>query len=154
MADQKYLKYFVFNDKKNLRLPSYRVPVDPKFIRRMTHVDKDIVPGAKFYNEVMCVEQERVQDGDHRRAVAGSKVALGGPEPDDAVRSAQPLVVGIGIGAGASRREDGKQSDGERCVKSFHDGLLWQCVFWRPDGDALAVGLFQNDPRGCHGGPL
>jgi hypothetical protein len=55
MPEQKYLKYFVFNDKKNLKLPDYRVPVDPKTVKRITHVDKDTVPGAKFYNEVMWI---------------------------------------------------------------------------------------------------
>ena len=55
MAEQKFLKYFIFNDKENLQLPSYRVPTDPKFVKRMTHVDQDTVPGAKFYNEVMWI---------------------------------------------------------------------------------------------------
>lgn len=55
MTEQKFSKYFVFNDKKNLQLPDYRVNVDSQFIRRLTHVDQDTVPGAKFYNEVMWI---------------------------------------------------------------------------------------------------
>jgi hypothetical protein len=55
MAEQKYLKYFVFQDKKNNRLPGYRVAVDRKFVKKITHVDKDTVPGAKFYNETMWI---------------------------------------------------------------------------------------------------
>jgi hypothetical protein len=55
MSEQKFLKYFVFKDKKNLKLPSFRVPVDPEYVKRVTHVDKDTVPGARFYNEVMWI---------------------------------------------------------------------------------------------------
>ena len=55
MAEQKYLKYFVFKDKKNKRLPGYRVPVDPQLVKTITHVDKDTVPGAKFDNETMWI---------------------------------------------------------------------------------------------------
>ncbi len=55
MVEQKFLKYFVFEDKKNLKLPSYRVPVDPKLVKRITLVDKDTVPGASFYNETMWI---------------------------------------------------------------------------------------------------
>lgn len=55
MTEQNYLKYFIFNDKQNLNLPSYRVPLDSKYVKRVTHVDQDTVPGAQFYNEVMWI---------------------------------------------------------------------------------------------------
>ena len=55
MTEQTYLKYFIFNDKKDLKLPSYRVPVDPNLVKRVTHVDSDTVPGAIFYNEMMWI---------------------------------------------------------------------------------------------------
>jgi|WetSurMetagenome_2_1015567.scaffolds.fasta_scaffold632877_1 hypothetical protein len=51
MAEQKFLKNFIFGDKKGLKLPPYRMPVDPQFFKRMTVVDKDTVPGAQFYCE-------------------------------------------------------------------------------------------------------
>ena len=55
MTKQTYLKYFIFNDKKDLKLPSYRVPVDSQYVKKITHVDKDTVPGGKFYNEMMWI---------------------------------------------------------------------------------------------------
>jgi hypothetical protein len=55
MAERKYEKYFIFDDKKDLKLPPYRVPTDPKYVKRMTHVDADTVKGATFYNEMMWI---------------------------------------------------------------------------------------------------
>ncbi len=55
MAEQKYLKNFIFSDKKNLKLPAYRVSPDPQFFKRMTVVDKDMVKGAKFYCETSWI---------------------------------------------------------------------------------------------------
>jgi len=55
MAEQRFLKYFVFKDKEGLKLPPHRIPLDPKYVKKITHVDKDTVPGAKFYNEVMWI---------------------------------------------------------------------------------------------------
>jgi len=55
MAEKKYLKYFIFGDKKNLKLPSYRNDAGSKFVKRMTLVDKDTVKGGKFYNETMWI---------------------------------------------------------------------------------------------------
>ena len=55
MPEQKYLKYFIFDDKNDLKLPSYRVSTDSKYIKRMTHVDADTVEGATFYNEMMWI---------------------------------------------------------------------------------------------------
>ena len=55
MSEQKYLKYFIFDDKKDLKLPSYRLSTDSKKIVRMTHVDADTVEGGTFYNEMMWI---------------------------------------------------------------------------------------------------
>jgi hypothetical protein len=55
MADLKFRKNFIFADKKNVKLPSYRNDPDSKFIKRITLVDKDTVPGAKFYNETLWI---------------------------------------------------------------------------------------------------
>ncbi len=55
MAELKYRKYYIFDDKKNLKLPAYRDEYGSKFIKRITTVDKDTVKGAKFYNEVMWI---------------------------------------------------------------------------------------------------
>ena len=55
MSEQKYLKYFVFDDKKDLKLPSYRLNTDSKKIIKMTHVDADTVEGGTFYNEMMWI---------------------------------------------------------------------------------------------------
>jgi hypothetical protein len=51
MAEQKYLKNFIFCDKKGLKLPAYRMPVDPRYFKRITVVDKDVIPEGKFYCE-------------------------------------------------------------------------------------------------------
>lgn len=53
MAEKKYAKCFVTADKPDLKLPSYRH--DHDFIKRVTHIDADTVPGAKFYNECMWI---------------------------------------------------------------------------------------------------
>ena len=53
MAEWKYEKNFVTMDKANLNLPSYRHNYD--FVKRITHIDADTVPDAKFYNECMWI---------------------------------------------------------------------------------------------------
>ncbi len=55
MAERKYSKYFIFDDKKDLKLPSYRKNTDSEYIIRMTHVDADTIKGATFYNEMMWI---------------------------------------------------------------------------------------------------
>lgn len=55
MAELKYSKYFVFDDKKDLKLPSYRLNTGSEKIARMTHVDADTIEGATFYNEMMWI---------------------------------------------------------------------------------------------------
>ena len=62
MAERKYEKCFVTMDKPDLNLPSYRHNYD--FIKRVTHIDADTVPGAKFYNECMwIVPDESTREG-------------------------------------------------------------------------------------------
>ncbi len=55
MSEKKYSKYFIFDDKKDLKLPSYRLNTDSEKIIRMTHVDADTIEGATFYNEMMWI---------------------------------------------------------------------------------------------------
>ncbi len=55
MPEQRFRKYFIFDDKKNLKLPAYRDDLGSKFIKRITLVDKDNIPNAKFYNETMWI---------------------------------------------------------------------------------------------------
>jgi hypothetical protein len=55
MAELKYKNCFIFNDKKNLKLPAYRDEFGSKFVKRVTLVDKDMYKGAKFYNETMWI---------------------------------------------------------------------------------------------------
>jgi hypothetical protein len=55
MAELKYKKCFIFDDKKGLTLPAYRNEFGSKFIKRVTQVDKDMFQGAKFYNETMWI---------------------------------------------------------------------------------------------------
>ena len=53
MAELKYAKNFITANKPNLKLPAYRHDYD--FIKRVTYIDADTVPGAKFYNECMWI---------------------------------------------------------------------------------------------------
>ena len=55
MAELKYAHCFITADKPDMKLPSYRVPVDPKFVKRITVTDKDTPPGGKFYSETMWI---------------------------------------------------------------------------------------------------
>ena len=55
MAERKFRKYFIFYDKKNLKLPDYRDDAGSKYIKRITRVDKDTVEGARFFNETMWI---------------------------------------------------------------------------------------------------
>ena len=48
-------KYFLIADKPNLKLPPYRHAMDPKYVKRIVHLDKDTVPGAEFYSEAMWI---------------------------------------------------------------------------------------------------
>jgi len=62
MADKKYAKCFVTADKPDLKLPKYRHNHD--FIKRVTHIDADTVPGAKFYNECMWIVPDDTSKGE------------------------------------------------------------------------------------------
>ena len=53
MAEKIFEKCFVTTDKVGLKLPSYRHMFD--FIHRATHLDGDVVPDCKFYNECMWI---------------------------------------------------------------------------------------------------
>ncbi len=55
MAELKYAHCFITADKPSVKLPPYRVPVDPNFVKRVTLVDKDTYPGGQFYNETMWI---------------------------------------------------------------------------------------------------
>jgi hypothetical protein len=53
MAEQKNAKYFIFQDKPNLKPPEYQHPTDPKYTRRLAYIDEETVPGAEFGCETM-----------------------------------------------------------------------------------------------------
>jgi hypothetical protein len=55
MDEKKNAKYIVTSDKPNLKLPAYRLKMDPKFVKKFVHVDADTVPGAEFYSEAMWI---------------------------------------------------------------------------------------------------
>ncbi len=62
MAEKKYAKCFITADKPDLKLPEYRHNYD--FIKRVTHIDADTVPGAKFYNECMWIVPAETAKGE------------------------------------------------------------------------------------------
>jgi hypothetical protein len=55
MAEGKNAKYVVTSYKKDRKLPAYRMKMDPKFVKMVTEVDADTVPGAEFYSETMWI---------------------------------------------------------------------------------------------------
>jgi hypothetical protein len=55
MAPQKNAKYVVTTYKSNPRLPAYRRKMDPRFVKKVTNVDAETVPGAEFYSETMWI---------------------------------------------------------------------------------------------------
>ena len=55
MAELEYAKCFITGDNPNLKLPSFRVPVDSTFVKRVTQVDQVTYPGSEFYCETMWV---------------------------------------------------------------------------------------------------
>jgi hypothetical protein len=55
MAEKKNAKYFLVADKEDLKLPAYRHVMDPRFVKRIVHLDADTVPGAEFYSEAMWI---------------------------------------------------------------------------------------------------
>jgi hypothetical protein len=55
MAELKYAHCFITGDNPKLKLPSFRVPVDPRFVKRVTQIDQTTYPGAEFYCETMWI---------------------------------------------------------------------------------------------------
>jgi len=55
MAELKYAKCFVTADNANYKFPSFRAPVDPRFVKRVTQVDPETVPGAEFFCETLWI---------------------------------------------------------------------------------------------------
>src|SRR3990172_10474226 len=55
MAEKRNAKYVITSDKPGLKLPAYRLKMDPRFVKKVTHVDADTIPGAEFYSETMWI---------------------------------------------------------------------------------------------------
>jgi hypothetical protein len=55
MAEKKNARYFLTADKPGLKLPPFRHTMDPGFVKRVTHLDAETVPGAEFYSEAMWI---------------------------------------------------------------------------------------------------
>jgi len=55
MAEKKNAKYVITSYKKEPGFPSFRMKMDPKFVKPVTTVDADTVPGAEFYSETMWI---------------------------------------------------------------------------------------------------
>jgi hypothetical protein len=53
--EKKNAKYWITSDKPHLKLPSYRRMMDPRYVKRVLHLDEDVLPGAEFYGEVMWI---------------------------------------------------------------------------------------------------
>jgi hypothetical protein len=47
--EKKNAKYWITRDKPNLQLPSYRRMMDPRYVKRVLHLDEDAAsPGQSF----------------------------------------------------------------------------------------------------------
>lgn len=55
MAEKKNARYFLTADKEDLQYPPFRVPEDPKYVKRLAQLDKDSVPGTEFYSEAKWI---------------------------------------------------------------------------------------------------
>jgi len=55
MTEKKYAKQFLMADKENVQYPPFRIPEDPKYIKRLVQLDKDTVPGTEFYSEAKWI---------------------------------------------------------------------------------------------------
>ncbi len=51
----KNAKYGVDYPKKNAKYPAYRLKVDPKIVKPIVTVDKEVVPGAEFYADTKWI---------------------------------------------------------------------------------------------------
>jgi hypothetical protein len=55
MAERKYEKYFITSDNPNMKIPPFRMPADPKFVKRITQIDNEMVPGSEFFCETLWI---------------------------------------------------------------------------------------------------
>jgi hypothetical protein len=86
MTEKRNAKYFVTADKPNLVLPSYRLKVDPKYVKRILHVDADTVPGAEFYNEAKWIlpgSKDEIKQVDSHTHAFGELIGFFGFNYDD-----------------------------------------------------------------------
>jgi len=86
MAEKRNAKYFITADKPNLKLPSYRLPVNPDFVKRILHVDADTVPGAEFYTEAKWIlpgSKDEIRQVDSHTHPFGELIGFFGFNYDD-----------------------------------------------------------------------
>jgi hypothetical protein len=55
MAELKYAKYFITSDNANMLIPPFRMAADPRFVKRITQVDNEVVPGSQFFCETLWI---------------------------------------------------------------------------------------------------
>jgi hypothetical protein len=55
MAEKRNAKYVVTSFKKDPGFPAFRNKLDPAFVKQVTNVDADTVPGVEFYSEAMWI---------------------------------------------------------------------------------------------------
>jgi hypothetical protein len=55
MAEQRNARLFLMADKENVTYPPFRIPEDPRYIKRLVQLDKDTVDGAEFYSEAKWI---------------------------------------------------------------------------------------------------
>ena len=68
-------KYFVYQDKPNLKLPEFRHPIPEKVAHRLFYLDSEVVPGANFYTEALWFwpgNRPKLKEGE---------IPKGAPEP-------------------------------------------------------------------------
>lgn len=93
MAEKKNAKYFIFQDKPNLKLPDYRHEVPSQFAHRMIYLDSEVVPDANFYVETVWFLPRQIpqpKPGETYEAIAEPHthsfdefIAFFGTNPDD-----------------------------------------------------------------------
>jgi mannose-6-phosphate isomerase-like protein (cupin superfamily) len=86
------MKQFVFHDKPNLKLPEFRHEIPKERAYRIVYLDKETVPGAKFYTEALWfwpVERRKQKPGEPDTAPQAhthpfsEMIAFFGTNPDD-----------------------------------------------------------------------
>jgi hypothetical protein len=55
MAELKNAKYVITSDKPGLKYPSFHYKLNPEFVKYVTHIDADTVPGAEFFSKTMWI---------------------------------------------------------------------------------------------------